>query len=73
MNQRRYSMEDEIYRALNCRAAAAELPSAINEMTVAAWDALIAAGRAALQAALTATARKRMSSGALADAGVDSN
>ncbi|NDK17053.1 MAG: hypothetical protein GW911_33925 [Armatimonadetes bacterium] len=51
MSQRRYSMEDEIDRALNCRAAAAELPSAINEMTVAAWDALIAAGRAALRAA----------------------
>ena len=44
-------MEDEIYRALNYGAAAAELPSAINEMTVAAWDALIAEGRAAIQAA----------------------
>ncbi|NCP33972.1 MAG: hypothetical protein GW867_28540, partial [Armatimonadetes bacterium] len=44
-------MEDEIDRALNCRGAVAELPSAINEMTVAAWDALIAAGRAAIQAA----------------------
>ena len=34
-------MEDEIDRALNCRGAVAELPSAINEMTVAAWDAVI--------------------------------